>query len=88
MITLERRTAIQRYIVNYLLARATNNVVTLHTKEVEREVITDGLGSLSVSRYIRAMKQNGLIEYDDPRKHNHFYIIKIMPKLYEWLEVK
>jgi hypothetical protein len=88
MITLERRTAIQRYIVNYLLARATNNVVTLHTKEVEKEIIPEGLGSLSVSRYLRAMRQQGLIMYGDPRRHNHFYIIVIEPKLYEWLEVK
>jgi hypothetical protein len=26
--------------------------------------------------------------YGDPRRHNHFYIIVIEPKLYEWLEVK
>jgi len=88
MITLERRTAIQRYIANYLLARATNGVVTIHSVEVEKKIIPEGLGSLSVSRYIRAMREQNLIDYDNPKRHNHFYIITLMPALKEWLEEK
>jgi len=88
MITLEHKTEIQKHIANYLLDRAINGVATLHSVEVEKGIIPEGLGSLSTSRYIRAMRQLGLIEYEDPRRHNHFYVIKIMPKLYEWLEEK
>jgi hypothetical protein len=86
MITLERKTAVQKQIAKYLLDKAKNNIVKLHTKQVEREIIPDGLGCLSVSRYIRAMRQQGLIEYEDPRKMGHFYIIKIKPNLKEWLK--
>jgi hypothetical protein len=88
MITLERKTEIQKKIINHLLMGAVNGVVTIHTKDVERCIIPEGLGCLSVSRYLRAMRQQGLIEYEDPRKHNHFYIITLMPALKEWLEEK
>jgi hypothetical protein len=86
MITLERKTSVQKQIAKYLLDRAKNDIIKLHTKQVEREIIPDGLGCLSVSRYIRAMRQIGLIDYEDPRKTGHFYIIKIKPELKEWLK--
>ena len=86
MITLERKTEIQTKIAKYLIERANNDIIKLHTKEVEREIIPDGLGCLSVSRYIRAMRKVGLIYYEDPRKMGHFYIIRILPKLKEWLK--
>ena len=86
MITFERKTEIQKQIVKYLLENAKNDIVKLHTKQVERDIIPDGLGCLSVSRYIRAMRQQGFIDYEDPRKTEHFYIIKIKQKLKEWLK--
>jgi hypothetical protein len=86
MITFERKTEIQKQIVKYLLENAKNDIVKLHTKQVERNIIPDGLGCLSVSRYIRAMRKVGLIYYEDPRKMGHFYIIRILPKLKEWLK--
>jgi len=86
MITLEKKTEIQKHIANHLIKRAKDDVAILHTKEVERNIIPDGLGCLSVSRYLRAMRQLGLIEYEDPRKNNHFYIIRITQKLKDWLK--
>jgi hypothetical protein len=86
MITFEKKTEIQKRIAKYLIKKSKNDIVKLHTKEVERKIIPDGLGCLSVSRYIRAMRQMGLIEYEDPRKMGHFYIIRILPKLKEWLK--
>jgi len=86
MITFERKTEIQKRIARYLIKKAKNDILKLHTKQVEREIIPDGLGCLSVSRYIRAMRQQKLIEYEDPRKTGHFYIIKIKPELKNWLK--
>jgi len=86
MITLERKTEIQKIIAKFILDKAINDMAIIHTKEVERGIIQDGLGCLSVSRYLRAMRQYGLIEYEDPRKHNHFYIIKVMPELAKWMK--
>jgi hypothetical protein len=86
MITFEKKTGIQKQIAKYLLENAKNDIVKLHTKQVERNIIPDGLGCLSVSRYIRAMRQAGLIDYEDPRKTGHFYIIRIKTELKKWLE--
>jgi len=54
-----------------------SGTVELHSKYVERELIDTGRGSISVSRYLRMMRQEGLIDYEDPRRHNHYYIIKL-----------
>jgi hypothetical protein len=86
MITFEKKTSIQKQIAKYLLENAKDDIIKLHTKQVERGIIPDGLGCLSVSRYIRAMRQAGLIDYEDPRKMGHFYIIRILPTLKEWLK--
>lgn len=77
---------VQKMIADALLDRAIGGEVIIHTKAVERNIILDGLGCLSVSRYLRAMRQYGLVDYDNPRRHNHFYVIKILPKLKKWMK--
>ncbi len=51
--------------------------VTLSSVTVERGLIPSGKGMLSVSRILRRLRQEGYIDYEDPRKHNHTYNIKI-----------
>jgi len=87
MITLERKTDVQMRIAMWLIKHADyNDTVRVHTKTVEREIIPDGKGCLSVSRYLRAMRQQGLIDYEDPRKTGHIYIIDLKPKLFDWIK--
>ena len=64
-------------LIIILKSKAKNGIVILHSKLVHRELIPDGLGSCSVDRYLRKLRQDGIIEYDDPRRNNYFYVIKI-----------
>mgnify|MGYP001190354095 FL=1 len=72
------KSKVAKEILNKLKEKSDdNNVVILHTKEVHRAIIPDGLGSCSVDRYLRYMRKLGVIEYDDPRRNKYFYVIKI-----------
>jgi len=51
--------------------------VKLHCKEVARELIPDGLGSISCDRYLRWLREEGFITYPDPRSNNHYYNIEL-----------
>lgn len=51
--------------------------VKLHCKEVARELIQSGSGSISVDRYLRYLRQEGFIDYPDPRSNGHFYKITL-----------
>lgn len=54
-----------------------DNIVKLNSYQIERHLIPNGKGMLSASRYIRLMREMGLIDYEDPRKYKHTYIIKL-----------
>jgi len=84
MITLAKKTEVQKQIVKYLIEHMTKDKTIIHSKDVERNIIKDGRGCLSVSKILRRMRQLGYIYYDDPRKNGHFYHIYIQPKLIEW----
>jgi len=71
---LKVRDKILKYLINNADA---NGICRLHTKAVERDLIEEGRGSVSTSRYLRKMRQEGLIDYDDPRHHIHYYEIRI-----------
>lgn len=74
---------VARDIFNELIKRKNeNNIVLIHTKEVHRDIIKNGLGSCSVDRYLRYMRKLGIIEYDNPKRNNHFYKIKIKDPMY------
>ena len=51
--------------------------VNLHSKYVERYLIVDGEGCLSVSRYLRQFRKEKLISYPNPRANGHIYKIKV-----------
>jgi len=87
MITFEKKTELQKIIAKWLISNSNvNKTVVAHTRTIEREIIPDGIGCTSVSRYLRAMRQQGFIEYKDPRKNYHIYVIHIKPKLFDWLK--
>ncbi len=57
---------------------AKDGMVTLHTRQIHRELIPNGSGSCSADRYIRQLRAEGLIDYPDPRLYNNFYLITIL----------
>lgn len=71
--------------LNYMRDR--NNIVVLHSRQIHR-LIEYGLGSCSSDRYIRKMRELGLISYIDPRKNNYLYEIKLNDKFFEYFDVK
>jgi hypothetical protein len=85
MFSFTEKTEIEKSIVKFLIQhRSKNNMLMIHTKGVERDIIPNGDGCLSVSRYLRNMREIGMIDYEDPRKNNHYYIIKLNKKLFDW----
>ena len=64
-------------IMDKLNRMSINGFVRLHTKDIHTSFIEKGRGSCCVDRYLRKMRQEGLIDYEDPRKNNYFYKIKI-----------
>jgi len=67
----------ERTVLDLLKAKAIGNRLTLHSKDVERNLIPDGKYSLCVSRYMRSLRLKGILEFPDPRSRYHFYIITI-----------
>ncbi len=67
----------EQKVLERLKERSSNGILRIHTKEVERHLIHDGIYSLSVSRYMRSLRIKGVINYPDPRSNNHIYIIAI-----------
>lgn len=60
--------------------------ITIHTYHIERNLIPLGPGSISASRYLRFMREMGMIRYNDPRANGHIYKIYPTKKLYELIK--
>jgi len=77
------KSKVAREILIELIKRVNDEgYVILHTRDVYRNIITYGAGSCSVDRYLRYMRKLGIIEYDNPKRNNHFYKIKIEDPMY------
>ena len=67
----------EKTVMKWLLEHSFDNYVAVHTKDVERKIVSDGLYCLSVSKFIRNLRSMGYIDYPDPRKKEHAHIYKI-----------
>lgn len=78
MLTGNKSTVLQK-VRKELLKRARKGIVSLHSRDIHH-LFEKGLGSCSIDRYIRLLRQRGEIEYEDPRKNRYIYKIKITDK--------
>jgi hypothetical protein len=74
--TKNKETVIVKILNKLLKMKKDKKPVKITSYYVERELIPKGIGSLSCSRILRALRSDhNLISYDDPRKKNHTYEI-------------
>lgn len=60
--------------------------IKIHSYHIERNLIPAGPGCISASRYLRYMRENGMIRYEDPRSNNHIYKIYPTKELYKMIK--
>jgi len=77
MIKLEK-SKVAKKIMKKLKKKSKDGIVIIHTKELHYNLLPNGNGSCSVDRYIRFLRQNKYIQYEDPRKNKHYYKIRIL----------
>lgn len=73
----KNKKTVKEIIFERLVSLSKNGEIKLHTKDVHRRLIPSGLGSCSADRYLRWLRAEGKIEYDDPGRNNYIYLIKI-----------
>ena len=71
-------------VLEWLKARWHGTTLKIHAKTVSREIIPDGIGCLSVEKYLRNLRKRWRdtgagIDYPDPRANDHFYLITVYP---------
>jgi hypothetical protein len=75
METKNKETATVKILNKLIKMKKDKKPVKMTSYYVERELIPKGIGALSCSRILRALRSDNLISYNDPRKNNHIYEI-------------
>ncbi len=68
----------EQRVYDWLMAHSFKGKLMIHSRVVEREIIPEGIYSLSVSKYVRNLRLYGYISYPDPRGNQHQYKITLL----------
>lgn len=79
-----RLETVKQKVVKELCRHKIGNKINVSSFYLERHLIPSGEGSLSVTRYIRQLRNEKALRYPDPRANNHKYLITVDKRRKIW----